>query len=87
MNIDEQNSVQTPGIRVGTFVWGTVLIVIGVLLAIAKFTTVDLDPRIVLIGVLVLAGLALLIGGVSSAVLRAKRQRNNAGEAADTLES
>ncbi|WP_045075349.1 hypothetical protein [Psychromicrobium lacuslunae] len=71
------------GVRVGTLVWGAVLIVIGVLLAVAKFTTIQLDARVVVIGVLLLAGLALLVGGVSSAAIRAKKRRD---EATDTLE-
>lgn len=73
-----------PSVRIGTLVWGAVLIVIGVLLGIAKFTTIQLDARVVVIGVLLLAGLALLVGGVSSAAIKAKRRRS---EAADTLES
>ncbi|WP_394939594.1 hypothetical protein [Psychromicrobium sp. YIM B11713] len=84
MNINDRNPVQRPAVRIGTLVWGSVLILIGVLLSVAQLTAVRLDPRAVVIGILLLAGIALLIGGVVSALGRARKKRR---ESADTVEA
>ncbi|WP_285725780.1 hypothetical protein [Psychromicrobium xiongbiense] len=55
-------------IRIGSLIWGVMVIVLSVLLCITKYTVWDLDPRLVLIGAVALGGLALVIGGVLSAV-------------------
>ena len=51
-------------VRVGTIVWGLVLAVAGALILTVQLTGVRLDTGMVLLGLLIGAGAALVIGGL-----------------------
>lgn len=61
-------SAPRPTVRVGTVVWGLVVIILAVLIIIASVSAVQLDPVQVLIGLLLGSGAALVVGGVLSAL-------------------
>lgn len=52
--------------RPGTIIWGAVAVIIGALILAGELTGVMLDPVLVVMGLLVGTGLALVIGGVVS---------------------
>jgi len=56
--------------RLGTIIWGSVILVIASLLLISQFVELSIDPVIVALGLLVGVGLALVAGGILS--LRSK---------------
>jgi hypothetical protein len=58
--------------RVGTIVWGLVVLALAVLIVISQLGIVVLDGTYVLIGLMIGAGAALVIGGLLSA-----RKRDN----------
>ncbi|GAB3247478.1 hypothetical protein [Arthrobacter pigmenti] len=58
--------------RVGTVVWGLIVIALAVVLLLAEMATLSLNMGQVIIGLLIGAGLALVIGGVISASNREK---------------
>ncbi|HET7414899.1 MAG TPA: hypothetical protein VFI97_04300 [Arthrobacter sp.] len=58
--------------RAGTIVWGLFVIALAVVLILAEVPTLNLDMGQVIIGLLIGAGLALVIGGVISAGNREK---------------
>lgn len=58
--------------RVGTIVWGLIVIALAVVLILAELATLNLDMGQVMIGLLIGAGLALVVGGVISASNREK---------------
>ncbi|MCU1518153.1 MAG: hypothetical protein JWQ75_2874 [Pseudarthrobacter sp.] len=58
--------------RVGTMVWGLVVVALAALIIIAQLGFVTLNGTYVLIGLMIGAGAALVIGGVLSA-----RKRDN----------
>lgn len=60
-------------LRVGTIVWGLVLAAAGALILAVQLTGVRLDAGVVLLGLLIGAGAALVIGGLL-AVLGKNRQ-------------
>ena len=51
-------------LRVGTIVWGLVLAVVGALILAVQLTGIRLDTGMVLLGLLIGAGAALVIGGL-----------------------
>lgn len=51
-------------LRVGTIVWGLVLAVVGALILAVQLTEIRLDTGMVLLGLLIGAGAALVIGGL-----------------------
>ncbi|WP_341482251.1 hypothetical protein [Arthrobacter caoxuetaonis] len=51
-------------LRVGTIVWGLVLAAVGGLILVVQLTGVRLDTAMVLLGLLIGAGAALVIGGL-----------------------
>ncbi|MGW9403273.1 hypothetical protein ACWGQ2_04795 [Arthrobacter sp. NPDC055585] len=51
-------------VRVGTIVWGLVLAVAGALILTVQLTGLRLDTGMVLLGLLIGAGAALVIGGL-----------------------
>lgn len=55
-------------VRTGTIVWGLLLIAAGVLILAWLLTDITLDPVVVLLGLTLGAGAALLIGGAVSAL-------------------
>ncbi|MBT2551410.1 hypothetical protein [Arthrobacter sp. ISL-65] len=58
--------------RVGTIVWGLVVLALAVLITISQMGIVVLNGTYVLIGLMIGAGTALVIGGLLSA-----RKRDN----------
>ncbi|GAB14893.1 hypothetical protein ARGLB_078_00720 [Arthrobacter globiformis NBRC 12137] len=58
--------------RVGTIVWGLVILALAVLIVISQLGIVVLNGTYVLIGLMIGAGAALVIGGLLSA-----RKRDN----------
>lgn len=63
-------NVQGPS--VGTIVWGGVLAILAGLLALSRLGWLVLEPRFAAVTLIVLAGLALLVGGF----LASLRSRN-----------
>jgi predicted phage tail protein len=49
--------------RVGTIVWGAVVIALGILIIVASRTGLDLDPRLTAMWLLLGAGAAMVAGG------------------------
>lgn len=52
--------------RVGTIVWGLVLATVGALILAVQLTDIRLDAGVVLLGLLIGAGAALVLGGLVS---------------------
>ncbi|BAS10276.1 hypothetical protein AHiyo4_36980 [Arthrobacter sp. Hiyo4] len=63
---------QQPSARVGTIVWGLIVMALAALIIIAQLGVVTLNGTYVLIGLMIGAGAALVIGGLLSA-----RKRDN----------
>lgn len=63
------------GPRVGTVVWGLVIIALATLIVISKLGIVALNGTYVLIGLMLGAGAALVVGGLIS--MRRARQRGS----------
>ncbi|MBG6182350.1 hypothetical protein IWX65_000279 [Arthrobacter sp. CAN_A214] len=61
MSPQETPSTRRPG--PGTIVWGAVILVIGSLVLLNQLTDIQFDTGIVLMGLLVGTGAALVIGG------------------------
>lgn len=73
----ETNAIKAPEVRpvrIGTLVWGLLLIALAALIVVARYTAVELDPRLVAIGTLLVAGLLLLLGGAFSAFSKRRRK-------------
>jgi hypothetical protein len=64
----------TPTTRVGTVVWGLVVLALATLIIISRLGIVALDGTYVLIGLILGAGAALVVGG-----LLAMRGKNSPG--------
>jgi predicted phage tail protein len=62
--------------RVGTIVWGLVVLALAVLITVSQMGIVVLNGTYVLIGLMIGAGAALVIGGVLSARKRDNRTTN-----------
>lgn len=62
--------------RVGTIVWGLVVLALAVLIVISQLGIVVLNGTYVLIGLMIGAGAALVIGGLLSARKRDKSKTN-----------
>lgn len=58
--------------RVGTIVWGLIVIALAVVLLLAEVATLSLNMGQVIIGLLIGAGVALVVGGVIAAGNREK---------------
>ncbi len=63
---------QQPSARVGTIVWGLIVLALAALIIVAQLGVVTLNGTYVLIGLMIGAGAALIIGGLLSA-----RKRDN----------
>lgn len=61
-----------PSARVGTVVWGLIVVALAVLVTVAQLGIVTLNGTYVLIGLMIGAGAALVVGGLLSA-----RKRDN----------
>ncbi|WP_225217243.1 YrzE family protein [Arthrobacter pullicola] len=59
-------------LRVGTIVWGLVLAALGGLILAVQLTGIRLDAGMVLLGVLIGAGAALVVGGLISVLGRSR---------------
>jgi hypothetical protein len=64
---EAQEPRESSPIRVGTVVWGLVVLALAALIAISGLSIVVLDGSYVLIGLMIGAGAALVIGGLLSA--------------------
>lgn len=62
----------TAPVRVGTVVWGLIVLALAALVIVAQLGLVALNGTYVLIGLMIGAGIALVLGGVLSA-----RKRDN----------
>lgn len=62
-----------PGARVGTVVWGLIVLALAALIIISRLGIVALNGTYVLIGLMIGAGAALVIGGLLSARGRDKK--------------
>ncbi|MFY9636367.1 MAG: hypothetical protein WAL27_16745 [Cellulosimicrobium cellulans] len=63
---------QQPSARVGTIVWALIVLALAALIIVAQLGVVTLNGTYVLIGLMIGAGAALVIGGLLSA-----RKRDN----------
>lgn len=66
------DSVRPASARVGTMVWGLIVLALAALIIIAQLGIVTLNGTYVLIGLMIGAGVALVVGGLLSA-----RKRDN----------
>ncbi|MDP9884744.1 hypothetical protein J2W21_002258 [Sinomonas atrocyanea] len=71
MSTQQQSRPEVSGPAVGTIVWGAVVIVMGALMFANRLGWLTIDPGYAAAGVLLLAGLGLVVGGV----LAARRRR------------
>jgi|GEM_PF-1627273 len=69
-----------PGPRVGTVVWGLVIVALAALIIISKLGVIALNGNYVLIGLMIGAGAALIIGGLVSARSRNAKSRESDGD-------
>lgn len=63
-------------VRTSTIVWGLLLIAAGLLILVWLLTDIAFDPVVVLLGLTLGAGAALLIGGAVSSLGGRNRGRN-----------
>ena len=70
--VPEPEPVRRP-LRVGTIVWGLVLAAVGSLILTVQLTGIRLDTEMVLLGILLGAGAALVIGGLISVLGRSRK--------------
>lgn len=61
--------------RVGTIVWGLIVVALAALIIVAQLGIVELNGTYVVIGLMIGAGAALVIGGLLSARGRDKRDK------------
>jgi hypothetical protein len=66
------SAAPSSGARVGTIVWGLIVLALAALIIIAQLGIVTLNGTYVLIGLMIGAGAALVLGGLLSA-----RKRDN----------
>ncbi|HEY8701024.1 MAG TPA: hypothetical protein VIM08_08690 [Arthrobacter sp.] len=69
---ESTGSVRPASARVGTVVWGLIVLALAALIIIAQLGIVTLNGTYVLIGLMIGAGVALVVGGLLSA-----RKRDN----------
>lgn len=75
---DDSGDTSTPRrrARVGTIVWGLILTALAIILVLAEASSITLNTSQVVIGLLIGAGLALVIGGLVSAPNRQKDDKH-----------
>lgn len=71
-SFDGSAGAGTSGARVGTVVWGLIVLALATLIIISRLGLVVLNGTYVLIGLMIGAGAALVIGGLLSARKRDK---------------
>ncbi|HKU31825.1 hypothetical protein [Arthrobacter sp. NyZ413] len=69
-------------VRVGTVVWGLIIVALAILNIISNLGLVILDGNYVLIGLMIGAGAALVIGGLISARSRKSGAGSSSGDSA-----
>lgn len=80
------NPAHTARARVGTVVWGLIVLALATLIIISKLGLVALNGNYVLIGLMIGAGAALVVGGLVSARSR-KDGRPGPGSGANAADS
>ncbi|MHA7261989.1 hypothetical protein ACX80W_02175 [Arthrobacter sp. TMN-37] len=65
-----EKSAASRRVRTGTVVWGAVILVVAALILTSLLTGIRFDLGIVLLGLLIGAGIALVVGGISSMMRR-----------------
>lgn len=76
-NIDDDEPEQA---RIGTVVWGLIVIALAALLVISTLGWVVLDGTYVLIGLMIGAGAALVIGGLLAARKGSRTAKGSSGK-------
>lgn len=66
MSTQQDFRPETSGPSIGTIVWGAVVIVVGVLMLANRLGWFSIDPGYAAAGILLVAGLALVIGGIAA---------------------
>ncbi|WP_049822259.1 hypothetical protein [Arthrobacter sp. H41] len=66
MSTQDTTSTRRP--RAGTIIWGAVILAVGSLVLLNQLTDIRFDTGVVLMGLLVGTGAALVIGGALSMV-------------------
>jgi hypothetical protein len=67
LNADSPELLEGSPARVGTIVWGLIVLALAALIIVAKLGLVALNGSYVLIGLMLGAGAALVVGGLISA--------------------
>lgn len=78
MSTQQETRSETSGPSIGTIVWGAVVIVVGALMLANRLGWFSVDPGYAAAGILLLAGLGLVIGGIAAS----RRRRTLAADAA-----
>lgn len=63
--------------RAGTIVWGLIVVALAAVMILAEVATISLDMGQVAIGLLIGAGLSLVVGGLISAKYREKDDKRS----------
>lgn len=63
--VASHEAAKRPSPRVGTMVWGAVVIAVAALVVIARMTSIQLDPAMTAMWILLGAGLAMVAGGAA----------------------
>lgn len=80
------SAAQPARARVGTVVWGLIVLALAALIIISKLGLVALNGNYVVIGLMIGAGAALVVGGLLSA--RSRRANGSGqGSGANTVDS
>ena len=66
MSTQQDFRPETSGPSIGTIVWGAVVIVVGALMLANRLGWFSIDPGYAAAGILLVAGLALVIGGIAA---------------------
>lgn len=66
MSTQQDFRPETSGPSIGTIVWGAVVIVVGALMLANRLGWFSIDPGYAAAGILLLAGLGLVIGGIAA---------------------
>lgn len=81
MSTQQDFRPETSGPAIGTIVWGAVVIVVGALMLANRFGWFSIDPGYAAAGILLLAGLGLVIGGIAASRRRRALTDDGAGAA------
>ncbi|GAB3281734.1 hypothetical protein GCM10027449_23070 [Sinomonas notoginsengisoli] len=70
MSTKQDFRTEASGPSIGTIVWGAVVIVVGALMLANRLGWLSVDPGYAAAGILLLAGLGLVIGGIAASLRR-----------------